>query len=78
MPAFSWYPVRDLNPCYHLERVTEAVRPVPANINKCCLTCANVVGQSGAVQPVPSDANEFIGKLIGKVAPHLTIPGLAS
>ena len=32
--AFNWYPVRDLNPCYHLERATEAFRPEPMNAKR--------------------------------------------
>jgi len=50
--------------------VTEAVRPDPASCSKCCLTWANVVGRSGEVQPVPARANEFIGKLIGRLGPE--------
>ncbi len=29
------YPVRDLNPCYHLERALKPVRPVPSDARKC-------------------------------------------
>lgn len=45
--GFRWQHVRDSNPCRHLERVSQAVRPVLSDDALCLLNRANVTSCAG-------------------------------
>jgi hypothetical protein len=61
-----WHPVRDSNPCCHLERAIGNVRLVLSDVVLCGLSRTYVNRRAGACHPVSAGVIKWSGKWSGK------------
>ena len=65
--VFYWQPVRDSNPCRHLERATRTVRLVLSSTVLCGLSRNDATRCVGSCWSISADISALIGKSIGKI-----------
>jgi len=64
----AWQPVRDSNPCRHLERATETVRLVLSDAVLCGLSRANATRRVASCRPISASTAAWSGSWIGKMS----------
>jgi hypothetical protein len=66
--CFTWQPVRDSNPCRHLERATETVRLMLSDAVLCGLSRANATRRVASCRPISASTAAWSGSWIGKMS----------
>ena len=66
--CFTWQPVRDSNPCRHLERASWTVRLVLSDAVLCGLSRTNATRRVASCRPVSASTAAWSGKWIGKTS----------